>query len=169
MLEDLGNLGDFIGGLAVVATLAYLAIQVRQNTTQLRRSADLAAIEAGDLTVRAFSRFRAQIISNTEVAELYLRGLRDPGALRGSDRLRFNLLVQELFYILSTSTRRFLATTEYDVDQTFRVLGVPAMLTQPGIADWWKANKDDLPLEFVEQVEAHLAAASPSVQHDLAG
>lgn len=36
MLEALGNLGDFIGGIAVVATLLYLAVQVRQNTVALR-------------------------------------------------------------------------------------------------------------------------------------
>jgi len=32
MLEDLGNLGDFIGGIAVIATLIYPALQVRNNT-----------------------------------------------------------------------------------------------------------------------------------------
>lgn len=36
MLDELGNLGDFVGGLAVVVTLIYLAIQVRQNTATTR-------------------------------------------------------------------------------------------------------------------------------------
>jgi len=36
ILEILGNLGDFIGGIAVVVTLIYLAIQIRQNTSALR-------------------------------------------------------------------------------------------------------------------------------------
>jgi hypothetical protein len=35
-LEDLGNLGDFLGGVAVLVTLLYLALQVRQNTIALR-------------------------------------------------------------------------------------------------------------------------------------
>ena len=39
MLEALGNIGDFVGGIAVIATLVYLAVQVRQNTQQLRASA----------------------------------------------------------------------------------------------------------------------------------
>ena len=33
MLEALGNLGDFVGGVAVIVTLLYLASQIRQNTT----------------------------------------------------------------------------------------------------------------------------------------
>lgn len=45
-LESLGNLGDFIGGIGVVATLAYLAVQVRQNTAALR-TASRQAIVAG--------------------------------------------------------------------------------------------------------------------------
>ncbi len=44
--EPLGNLGDFIGGIGVVATLVYLAIQVRQNTAALR-TASRQAIVAG--------------------------------------------------------------------------------------------------------------------------
>ena len=36
MLDVLGNLGDFIGGIAVVVTLLYLALQVRQNTATNR-------------------------------------------------------------------------------------------------------------------------------------
>jgi len=36
MCEDLGNLGDFIGGLAVVVTLVYLALQIRQDTATTR-------------------------------------------------------------------------------------------------------------------------------------
>jgi hypothetical protein len=36
MLEELGNIGDFVGGLAVVVTLVYLALQIRQNTATTR-------------------------------------------------------------------------------------------------------------------------------------
>jgi hypothetical protein len=36
MLDELGNLGDFVGGLAVVVTLIYLALQIRQNTATTR-------------------------------------------------------------------------------------------------------------------------------------
>jgi hypothetical protein len=32
----LGNVGEFFGAIAVVATLAYLAVQIRQNTNALR-------------------------------------------------------------------------------------------------------------------------------------
>ncbi len=34
--ELLGNVGEFVGAIAVVITLVYLAVQVRQNSLQLR-------------------------------------------------------------------------------------------------------------------------------------
>ncbi len=41
MIENLGNIGDLIGGVGVFVTLVYLATQVRQNT----RSHRLASIQ----------------------------------------------------------------------------------------------------------------------------
>jgi len=38
MLELLGNLGDFVGGIAVVVTIGYLAVQMRSQTIVNRRS-----------------------------------------------------------------------------------------------------------------------------------
>ncbi len=34
-LQDLGGLGDFIGAVAIVISLIYLAVPVRQNTGAL--------------------------------------------------------------------------------------------------------------------------------------
>ncbi len=39
MLEALGNIGDFLGGIGVVVTLLYLAAQIRQNTRMMRGTA----------------------------------------------------------------------------------------------------------------------------------
>ena len=38
MIENLGNIGDFVGGVGVFITLTYLATQIRQNTHSLRLS-----------------------------------------------------------------------------------------------------------------------------------
>lgn len=44
-VEMLGNLGDFVGGLAVIASLLYLAVQIRQNTKAIRSSSYHQAAE----------------------------------------------------------------------------------------------------------------------------
>ena len=44
-IETLGSLGDFLGGLAVIASLLYLAVQIRQNTKAIRSSSYHQAAE----------------------------------------------------------------------------------------------------------------------------
>ena len=46
IFEHLGNLGDFIGGIAVVITLIYLTSQVRQSSAAIR-TASREVIYAG--------------------------------------------------------------------------------------------------------------------------
>ena len=82
MLEDLGNLGDFIGGIAVIATLLYLAMQVRQNTRSLRSAAlDSNAIHFADRQMA--------IAQDPDLADLVERGAADYHALQGVEKRRY--------------------------------------------------------------------------------
>ena len=67
-LEDLGNLGDFIGGIGVIVTLAYLAVQIRSNT-QTVRAASLESV------VNSHSQFLDRLASNSEVSRIWFSGL----------------------------------------------------------------------------------------------
>ena len=44
-IEDLGNVGDLIAAIATVATLGYLALQIRQNTKSVQGSTAQAIME----------------------------------------------------------------------------------------------------------------------------
>ena len=56
MLEALGNIGDFVGGIAVILTLIYLAVQIRDNT----RSTRLAAMQSTMLSAQNIGKLPAQ-------------------------------------------------------------------------------------------------------------
>ena len=45
-IQDLGALGEFFGSIAVLATLIYLALQMRQNTMAIAAQLDAAHISA---------------------------------------------------------------------------------------------------------------------------
>ena len=156
MLEALGNIGDFIGGIAVVVTLIYLAVQVRQNTLQLRDSMKLSRIQARDVAFQSFSEFRSKVVSNADVAELYLSGLRDPACLEPRDRLRFNLLAGELFYLLQTSLQRVTDLGGADVDETIRALGIESILRAPGMVKWWTENRSEFQPEFASVIDSRI-------------
>ena len=85
-LEDLGNLGEFIGAFAVIATLIYVATQLRQNTQSLRTSSFQAAMQTASQDTRLLAQ-------NAEVAALYLRGLESFSSLDPVERIRFQSLM----------------------------------------------------------------------------
>ena len=80
-ITELGALGEFVGAIAVVVTLVYLAMQIKQNTAALKLStardttADLADINL-------------MPAEHAEFAELFLRGVQDYEALDGAEKLR---------------------------------------------------------------------------------
>ena len=45
-IVELGALGEFLGSILTLATLAYLAVQIRQNTAQQKRE-ELVSIQHG--------------------------------------------------------------------------------------------------------------------------
>ena len=67
-LEDLGNLGDFLGGIGVVVTLVYLALQIRSNT-QTVRAASLEAV------VNSHSQFLDRLAADPDVSRIWFSGL----------------------------------------------------------------------------------------------
>ena len=69
MLEGLGNLGDFIGGIAVVITLIYLTSQVRQSTS--------AMLMASRQAISSAYRAQNDHLGDPHVSEAYAVGLRD--------------------------------------------------------------------------------------------
>ncbi len=75
-LQDLGNLGEFVGAIAVLVTLVYLALNIRQNTAQLSQNTRAVQLTARQATEESTNRVREMLILNPELSDLYLRGLR---------------------------------------------------------------------------------------------
>ncbi len=73
-LSQLANLGEFLGGLAVVVTLVYLATQVRQNTSAIRAS---SAQAFGD----SINGLNLLIAGDLEQARVWRLASEDPGAM----------------------------------------------------------------------------------------
>ena len=67
--QILGNYGEFIGAIAVVVTLAYLAVQVRQNTRSMKSQYDLQVVDS------------LQTITDADTQRLMLRA-QDPNLMQ---------------------------------------------------------------------------------------
>ena len=63
-IQDLGSIGEFVGAFAVVLSMLYLAVQIRQNTAELKRSA------FRDVHT-AYSELRRLTIESPEISRLH--------------------------------------------------------------------------------------------------
>ena len=87
-IQDWGAIGEIIGALAVVASLIYLAMQIRQNTRQIALSLESIKLAAFERNVESGNRAREFLISDPELTDLFLKGLADFRGLRSTERFR---------------------------------------------------------------------------------
>jgi hypothetical protein len=80
--EALGAIAELRGAIGVIATLFYLASQIRQNTKSIRAS-------TFQETMRDISSLADLTTQHPEVARAYLTGMNDLASPPADDRVRF--------------------------------------------------------------------------------
>ena len=157
-LEDLGNLGDFVGGLAVIATLIYLAVQIRQNSRMLRSS--------GEQTTRSDSTATIALAAQSpENAAVYRKGLADPGALSPEERAHFNLLITAAFYHFQQGYTAHQAGTQSEDTWKSQLLALQFYAATTGVWEWWYRQGNrlfDSESEFWRLADAEIRKHEPA-------
>ena len=149
MLETLGNAGDFIGGIAVVITLIYLAFQIRQNTLALK-AASWQEVVTG-------ARMAAKPRGDPSIAPSWARGLSNYPNMPSLDVSNFNLVVTDeaLFFqgVFALHRSRQLEESVYVAYRTWFV----SILATPGGSEWWRrVGKPIFVADMVAEIDEHL-------------
>jgi hypothetical protein len=135
-IQDLGALGELIGSIAVVVTLIYLAIQVKQNTSTiiLSESAHRATIET-ELNKR-FHDLRRDLYTDPELARIYRVGMITPEKLDTVEWDRFYNWVYSQFLSLGEQYRLSdsLVVERGEYQDIYE-----DMFRYPGIRAFWKS------------------------------
>lgn len=95
-LAQLANLGEFIGGVAVLVTLIYLAAQVRHSADVQRQANELAKADALYKSVTTYSTMR-QMLINGEMNALWFKAVHDED-LTPVEEQRLFVVLQEFTY-----------------------------------------------------------------------
>jgi hypothetical protein len=86
--EAVGAVGEVFGATVVVATMFYLAMQIRENKRSNQMLAATRIAESADSWI-------GQIVRDEKLNDIYQKGMRDYGALELSERNRFDLLIMQ--------------------------------------------------------------------------
>jgi hypothetical protein len=69
-IMELGALGEFVGAIAVVVTLAYLAIQIRQNTRGMEEARRLALAQTYQMRADALQQMLVQAAESQHIGPI---------------------------------------------------------------------------------------------------
>ena len=154
-LQDLGSIGDLVAGIATIATLVYLAIQIRQSRSSIISANVQAAIQS-------FNPINTAVGSDPVVAELVNRGVSDFDSLNKVERAQYQYLQRAFlncFWNLHEQHKLGALSTEQWLPYAHQVA---FLATQPGPAAFRRTNP-----QFEELFEAVQAMNLPADHLDL--
>jgi hypothetical protein len=149
-LEQLGLIANIIGAIAIVITLVYLAIQIKDNA----RSSRSAAVTDATTAMQAFYQ---ELGSNPATSKLFLEAVTNPDALSQQDQFQYVMLMHSCFLGFQ---RSFFLAREGTLDVALRDsigTAIRAVNRTPGMHLYWRQRKAYFQPEFVEWIEGLLA------------
>ncbi|MCH7822420.1 MAG: hypothetical protein IIA07_10405 [Proteobacteria bacterium] len=157
--EAIAAIGEIAGAIAVVATLFYLALQIRQNSFSLDRANEYAQAESvhhiNALYVQVFS----ALSENAELASIYQRAL-DGAELDATESIRFAAFVNTFMAWLEdlhSQQGHELGFATESIDSLLETTGpyVRRLLETKAGSSWWYREAIHLySSEFITAINA---------------
>ena len=148
-LESLANLGEIISAIAVVVSLVYLAVQVRQNTRAQQTENFSRALDR-------IAAMQATLSQDPAMSVIFSKGVADPSELTPKERMQFTWAMYELFGAFEFM---FLASKDNSIpEEVWRrwSSAVAWWLSFPGVHAWWTVRPIPFADSFTSYVESLL-------------
>lgn len=154
-IQDLGSIGELVAAIATVATLVYLAVQIRSNTIAVRSAAAQTVHEA-------FATWYQMLATDAALAQLVADGLRDYASLSETNKARF---VATFMAFLSYSQDAFIKWREGSLSADLWLgweLVMMNLVNSPGGREFWGERGYLFGDEFRNHVENDIMKRKPN-------
>lgn len=156
--QVLGNIGNFIGGIAVVGSLIYLAVQVRQNSRHAQAGVEQARAQA--LREGMESDYVIDLARDENTVAIWLKDRRSFEDLDDVERARFSLLMGAMVGRYESNMlvhqQGSLADERWETQRS--ALG--ALLSDPGAQSWRELYSFHFTPSFRAVVNHEIGAAA---------
>jgi hypothetical protein len=150
-LSELANLGEVVGGIAVVASLVYLALQIRQNTRAVRGSTLHFNVE---LWTNLFLR-----LADDEIAQAYVAGMSGRPDIKPLHYTQFFFVCKSMFLALEDQYYQACqGTLDPQIYAAYERATSQQMLAFPGFRLWWQQLRTTFSAPFMDRVDGMIAA-----------
>ena len=144
--EAFGATGEFLGAVAVVGSLVYLAIQIRQARQMFATGAQQ---QIGD----AFQQILRDIWSDPDVHHIWYIATTQPDDLTETERERFGMLLYSMFVEFSNVLE--VSKIDPTILENYSPI-IDRMLRFPAVLSWWKRQSTTFP--HGSMVTQHMAS-----------
>lgn len=147
-LKRIALLAEVLGGIGIIVSILYLALEVSENSKNTKISNQLALMQLN-------ADVRVLVTSNAEAADMISRGSNEIKDLTGVERDRFYLFTQHLFDLWETAV---MLRSEEALDDDVGALwssGFCAYMDRPGYREIWSRDVHQNAIgKFRETVDA---------------
>ena len=147
----LGNYGEFVGAIAVVATLAYLATQIRQSNQASSR-------ESYTHWMSEFNKVVLEPQRDPQFMELFQQANRDWDSISSRDQGVVSAVYSQ---VIVTCEAVFMLRERGQIDPALTTLmetTIETFLQIPGVATWWSIIRPIYDPSFTDYIDEVLSS-----------
>jgi hypothetical protein len=156
--DAVGAIGEIVGAGAVIATLVYLAKQIKDSA----RAARSAAVTDATNAIQALYQ---ELGSNSQSSEHFLKGLTDYDSMPELEQFQWLMMMHSWFIAFQ---RSFFLSQEGTLDVELRDsigTAIIAVNHLPGLRRYWEQRKSYFQPEFIEWVEGQFGRSPLTDMH----
>jgi hypothetical protein len=156
-IVELGALGEFIGSIAVLATLVYLAYQTRQNTKMLAQSRDAQTASMAKANMDLWHNLYGKILESPDTARIFKAVRNGDAVVADEDRERLEAML--VMWVLCMENLLFQSRLNPFVEDIDRVLetvfrqNVSLFMSSPSSRSWWESGRFMFSPEVVRRID----------------
>ena len=132
--DAVGAIAETVGVVAVVISLVYVAMQIKQSTEEAITARTQNLIEAN-------SQANAMVAADDDLANIIMSGLFNYGELPPAQQLRFGAYMFALFANYDFAYHQYLAGKIEPVFWANMEYEMPVFINLPGAREWWDRDK----------------------------
>lgn len=153
-LVDLANVGQVLGALAVMASLIFVGLQVRQNTRATRAT---ALQMNADYWLSYFS-----MLADRQFSDIYSKGALGRVELEGGQFGQFFFLCRATFMGCENQHHQYLSgLLDDDAYRGYEATIREQIAAFPGVRAMWQLVKHTYGTEFVKFLDSQIASSNP--------
>ena len=173
---ELGALGEFIGSVAVLITLVYLAYQTHQNGMLLAQQTKAQTATMVQANMGLWHSLYGKILESPDAARIFTT-IRSGEEVPAQDTERLGALL--VMWVLNMENLLFQSKLNPFVEEIDAVLqrifsdNVSMFMSSPSSLDWWESNRGIFGPDVVAMIDSALAAQTinqgPAPTHSTGG